>query len=80
MRFPECFVAAEEARELQYKIEQEIARYIGKSVRPPSSSGVNYSPRYSRGNHHSKSSHAHSKRTTDTVRGSGRGSAKRKHS
>ena len=30
MRFPECFVAADEARELQRTIEKEIQVYIGK--------------------------------------------------
>ena len=32
MRFPECFVAADEARKLQRTIEKEIARYLGKRL------------------------------------------------
>ena len=32
MRFPEFFVAADEARELQRTIEKEIARYLGKHL------------------------------------------------
>lgn len=36
MRFPECFVAADEARELQKHIQDEIAHYIVKRSRPPS--------------------------------------------
>ena len=34
MRFPECFVAADEARELQKNIQDEIAHYIVKRSRP----------------------------------------------
>ena len=38
MRFPDCFVAADEARELQRTIEKEIASYLGKRLRPVSNS------------------------------------------
>lgn len=43
MRFPECFIAAVEARELQRTIEKEIESYIGKRPRPVAASSP---PRY----------------------------------
>ena len=67
MRFPLCFVAADEARELQRKIEKEIAIYIGKRYHSAAATkrfGRAYSPHQQHGRTRNKGSRGGSSKTT----------------
>ena len=70
MRFPECFVAAEEARELQRMVEKEIQCYISKWHRLMGVSQLQF--------RHTVRL-ARSSRSSDSAR-SGKGWKKRRHS
>lgn len=76
MRFPECFVAADEARELQRTIEKEIQVYIGK--RHSLMGGPQQQYRQQTAGRGTQQQTSSSRTRTDSVR-SGKGRRKRKH-